>query len=459
MAAKHGQLPQNKELTHGIDKAQRVMKKDEGKLSNTGKAVTKDINNILDTTKRIVEDKNEGELLQNAYYHSHQAGANKSYSERIAELKQLARGDSSKTREEAKNNVSSLATIVKLAILSPEFRESINDVAKILNQLLKTQNERHEQRRMGDAPGSHQPGMTAPGARQPGMGATGARQPGMGAPSHQSRAAHQPGMAAPGAHQPGMAAGSYQAGMGAPGARQAGMGARQPGMATQSRAAHQPGMAARGAHQPGMAPVTEEKRLRRERRENKLIERLVDLAQTLHNNPESRNSINYLVNSSSKLKNYTKEKKGRMKVKEAKDKSKQNNLKIEEHKQQAHLNGRLFLENWIGDDYSLDPLIRQIAFLDRKSESDPELHSLLQDWKKWSTATIKDSSYVNDKPRVRNDVKDLVTRTRFMNQRYSDEISIIRRESAYINKAIQRDDSLLQLREDFSQLGRDILKD
>merc|ERR1712032_1209206 len=111
-----------------------------------------------------------------------------------------------------------------------------------------------------------------------------------------------------------------------------------------------------------------------------------------------------------------------MKVKEAKDKSKQNNLKIEEHKQQAHLNGKLFLENWIGDDYSLDPLIRQIAFLDRKSESDPELHSLLQDWKKWSTATIKDSSYVNDKPRVRNDVKDLVTRTRFMNQRYSDEI-------------------------------------
>jgi len=69
------------------------------------------------------------------------------YSERISELKQIiAGGDRSKTRAEAKENVNSLATIVKLAILSPEFRESINDSANIINQLLKTRSDKNEEK-------------------------------------------------------------------------------------------------------------------------------------------------------------------------------------------------------------------------------------------------------------------------------------------------------------------------
>merc|ERR1711879_1035973 len=52
----------------------------------------------------------------------------------------------------------------------------------------------------------------------------------------------------------------------------------------------------------------EEKKAKREEREDKLIERLVDMAQTLHNNPESRNSIEYLVNSASKLKKFSNDK-------------------------------------------------------------------------------------------------------------------------------------------------------
>merc|ERR1712093_235057 len=66
------------------------------------------------------------------------------YYERMAELKQLAMGDKSASREEAKKNVNSMATIVKLAILSPEFRETIDDIATITNQLLKQKSDKED---------------------------------------------------------------------------------------------------------------------------------------------------------------------------------------------------------------------------------------------------------------------------------------------------------------------------
>merc|ERR1712137_594316 len=97
--------------------------------------------------------------------------------------------------------------------------------------------------------------------------------------------------------------------------------------------------------------------------EDKLVERLVDLAETLHKNPEYRNSIDYLTSSAEKLKSHGKEKKQEMDVKKAEDKSKENTASKEYHKEQARTNGKYFLENWIGDDYSLDPLLKQLRFL------------------------------------------------------------------------------------------------
>merc|ERR1712232_294101 len=145
-AVKEGKLPDNKDLNSGFDTVKKSMGKNNDKLSSTGKVVTQDITNIIDTAQKIVNEKNEGDALQNAYYHSHQAGGNKNFSSRINELKQIASGDSSATRSEAKKNVSSLGTIVKLAILSPEFRETINDMATISNMMLKNQSEKQDKK-------------------------------------------------------------------------------------------------------------------------------------------------------------------------------------------------------------------------------------------------------------------------------------------------------------------------
>mmetsp|Transcript_13585 Transcript_13585/g.21402 ORF Transcript_13585/g.21402 Transcript_13585/m.21402 type:complete len:653 (-) Transcript_13585:12-1970(-) len=400
--AKNGELPPNEDITKGINHIQTAINKDNDKLSTTGQTVNKDINAILNTTKQILNDKNEGELLQKTYYHSHQEGSNKSYSERISELKQIiAGGDRSKTRAEAKENVNSLATIVKLAILSPEFRESINDSANIINQLLKTRSDKNEEKQKSktgelETKTSRDTSITEKNIRDDGV---------------------------------------------------------VEACVVESK------VVSTIAHKEEKEATSEEKRARQERREEKLIERLVDLAQTLHNNSEYRNSITFLIESSGKLKKYTKEKQSSLKEKKLADKGNENDETIKHHKELARLNGKEFIGNWIGDDFSLDRLITQINFLQEESKTDDELKNLLAGWKKWCTATIRDSDYVNNKEKVREDVKELIANTRSISKRYKKEISVIRHEVVFINKAIQRDDSLLQLRDNFAQLSRDIIKD
>lgn len=394
--AKEGHLPDNTELSDGIEKVRYGLNCENPNLSKTGKLVTEDINLLLDDAQLVLNEKNDGNLLQNAYYHSQKAGSNKSYSQRIAQLKEIARGDSSATREEAKKNVSSMGTIVKLALISPEFRETINDIADVLNLLLKRQSDKSE----GKHSDSHPQGDLTTKTTQK---------------TEAQRTVRPDGQV------------------------EACVVETNPTTEIVSK--------------------KEEKKQKNKEREDKLVDRLVDLAQTLHKHPEYRNSIDYMTNSVAKLKKYSSDEGKKMKEKRREDKSKENTIEKEAHKKEIKMNTKKFAENWIGDGYSLDLLIRQINFLYEKSKSDPELRTLLQDWKKWLTSSVKDSSYVSDKQTMRSDIKKLIADTKKMNKRYKDEVFIIRKEVNYINKSIQRDDSIMKIRSDVSKLSRDILRD
>ena len=246
--AKHGELPPNKDINTGIEKIHAGINANNEELSATGQKVTRDVNQILETTKQIVNDKNEGELLQNAYYHSHQAGSNKSYSERVAELKQMATGNVGATREDAKKNVSSFGTIVKLALLSPEFRDSINDVADIINQLLKNQSEKDSS--ISSSHGSHDDRHI------------------------EATTFHETHITEKAVTRDGNV--------------EATVVETTPVTKFETLSSSRP----------------VDKQARRDEKEEKLIERLIDLAQTLHKEPEFRNSVEYLSQSASKLKGF-----------------------------------------------------------------------------------------------------------------------------------------------------------
>jgi len=384
-AARDGKLPGNDDINSGLSKAQTGLAHNDDQLSTTGKAVTKDLTNILETVKSGVNEKNKGNLLQKAYYHSNQTGQQKSFNQRISDLRKtvMGSGDSTQAREEARNNVTSMWTIVRLAFLSPEFRETINDMAQITNDLLKDR-----EARQGVSSGVE---TINPPASQ------------------------------------------------------------QVPLTTQQAQPMQ-------AH--SQVPSTGQHKMSQQEKEDRLVNRLVDLANTLHHNPEYRNSVMYMANSMEKLKNHAQTQKQEAKMSRQVDKAHEPTASKEYHKQEAQVNTKQFVENWIGDDYTLDRLLNQINFLYEQSRQDPELRSLLNDWKQWSTATVKDSSYVEDRERVRRDVKDLIHRTRLvLNGPYREQVNILRREVIYINKALQRDNTVQDLRGDLSQLGRDILND
>ena len=394
--AKDGRLPDNKQVTKGIDKVKEGLNKENDQLSKTGKNVTKDINNILDTTQKILNEKNEGNLLQNTYYHTQKTGSNKSYSERIAELREIATGDPKNSREEARKNVSSMGTIVKLALISPEFRETVNDMAKIINLLLKRQSDKNSGKEPCEDENIQLKAKTVTETN------------------------------------------------------------------TIEKSIRDDGKVEASVVET--APKTKIEKVSKSKKNNKeieekLVNRLIDLAQTLHKNPEYRNSIEYMANSASKLKKFSSEESKIMKEKKKIDKCKENESETKHHEKQARINTKLFVENWIGSDYSLDLLIRNINILYEKSKEDSELKNLLQEWKNWLTLTVKDSEYVADKQKMRNDILHLLEETKKMNERYKEQVYIIRKEVNYINRSIQRDDTLTKLHSDFSKLGKDILRD
>merc|ERR1712137_987564 len=337
--------------------------------------------------------------------------------------------------------------ILKLAFLSPEFRETINDMVSIVNQLLKNQ---EEKRVKGE------PSMNTTATPAPVDTVTTTR-------SIAPEPTYESALTGVSAHTIPVATAPLVAGTGSQFETRGtecthGINTAQDGM-TRDISAQPTAMAP-----TDMSGVNNnaagQRKMTLDEKENLLIDRLVNLAQTLHSNPEYRNAIMYMSNSVKKLKNTAVSKKEEDKAVRAQDKAMEPQSEIEHHKKEAQLNSKEFVENWIGDDYTLDRLLNQIEFLYRSSKSDPELRQLLQDWKNWSTATVQDSAYVQDKERVRADTKDLVRRTRMMSQGpYREQFTILRREFNYINKALQRDRSIQNLRSDMNQLTRDLVMD
>ena len=463
--AKKGYLPDNQEIDRNISKMQSGLTKDSDKLSVTGKMVVNDINAILETTKDIIHTKNDGNILQNAYYHSNQVGTKKSYSERLQELKSITPGNQKEVRAEARKNVSSLSTIVKLALLSPEFRETINDISKITNQLLKKKSDKQkgsidmskEEREMRTAKEDidkiqlekDSEEIIAPPKEEEKVifnPDTGILEEISKEPLEDPRCDRQTTIRSIGALDEGTA---------------------QPVEIVSKPIEKMPNqtMEKTTSTQTSSTTTTKERDFissveRKREKEDKLIERIVELAETLHSHPEYRNSILYLSNSANKLKDISTTKKETIKEKREQDKNNEPSHEVQMHKMEARDNGKKFLENWIGYDYSLDPLLLRISSLYKASKKDPILRQLLQDWKQWSTSTVADSDYIADKQKVRADARDLVDRTKeIFSGPYHEESRVIRTEMNYINKCIQRDDAILQLRENFSVLSKDIIKD
>lgn len=393
---KKGELPSNAELIKGIDKLDAKLKTNEGQLSATGKSVNKDIINLLDTTKLILQEKNHGELIQDAFYHSSQIGSRDDGREKLKQIRSLLSTDLDKQQAKAgaKQNVNNMGTIAKLMITSPQFRKFVNRIIKFMNQMYKLNKPKknkvgHEHESYKDATGLQR---SLP----------------------DDRVAHTENIS---------------------------VGDKQAVIVESAPATHHDshGEPVKPAHIP-QAEL------------DRLIDEFVEFVKILHSHPEYSNSIEYIAETASKLQEKASEKKKDPRLSELKPDEQQ-----KYHKEVIQKDAKQLIENWIGEDYSLDKLIENVRTLHNQSKKDPELKELLHDLREFFKKAAKDETYVNDEEKVRHDAKSLIERSNIiLFGKYRQEVNHIAKELKYLNDSLQNDRVVNELKSNVNDLKNDL---
>nr|CAG8435117.1 12369_t:CDS:2 [Entrophospora candida] len=140
-ALKDGKLPSTAQITKTIDKIQNS-----DELHNAGQGVTPlgkrvlaDTEKLLESTKRVLEEKNAGNQLQNIVYHGVQGAKDINDNTSIpGDFKQKVRTETSAAQRDASQTAQSayqkILRIPSLVMSSPEFRALLNDLNSIAQE-------------------------------------------------------------------------------------------------------------------------------------------------------------------------------------------------------------------------------------------------------------------------------------------------------------------------------------
>ncbi|CAJ0641231.1 17119_t:CDS:2 [Entrophospora sp. SA101] len=140
-ALKDGKLPSTAQITKTIDKIQNS-----DELHNAGHGVTPlgkrilaDTEKLLESTKRVLEEKNAGNQLQNIVYHGVQGAKDINDNTSIpGDFKQKVRTETSAAQRDASQTAQSayqkILRIPSLVMSSPEFRALLNDLNSIAQE-------------------------------------------------------------------------------------------------------------------------------------------------------------------------------------------------------------------------------------------------------------------------------------------------------------------------------------
>jgi len=192
--------------------------------------------------------------------------------------------------------------------------------------------------------------------------------------------------------------------------------------------------------------------------EEKLIDRFLNLLQSLQDYPEYHNSISYISHSLSVMgevvERTTENLESQTQAKTAEDK------KSEMHRDKAQSEIKSFVEEWIGDNYSLDEFLSSLETFKDQVKNDKELSSLFSDMNRFFTKSARDKSYLENKDRVRSDARSLVERTRYLLMcKYQREFQKLKRELLFLSSSIQRDNTVDRFRKDVQSLINHMVMD
>ncbi|PKK78753.1 hypothetical protein RhiirC2_843191 [Rhizophagus irregularis] len=134
---KDGKLPSTDQITRAIETVQKsdALQAPQD-MSPLGKKVMADFERLLDTTKKIFEEKNVGDELQNAIYYGSKATKDITVVTVPDDLKNKATNEASSTQPIFQDAFKKTLLIPQLLISSSEFRKLINDLHSIVQDAL-----------------------------------------------------------------------------------------------------------------------------------------------------------------------------------------------------------------------------------------------------------------------------------------------------------------------------------
>jgi hypothetical protein len=415
-----GHLPTTEQITSTIDRIQAsdAIHDTGSGISPLGRKVLSDTEQLLESTKKVLEEKNVGDELQNFLYFGSKATRDAGESATIPhDLKQKVSSEASTSQSLVQQAFKETLLIPQLLISSSEFRKLVNDVNSIIQDaLLRTVPEKQASE-TGPELGTDEEKDVKEAVQET---------------KQQARESTYP-IAKAAANITGAHVKDYSEG----------------NKTFQEATTHgAKEMASNVRDKMTRIKLTEEQR-------DHLVNRFKNVMIETQSRPEYQEALSNLINIVSRLTQSSKDVGSHV---TGTTKTQVEGSTDETDLQKARDNAKRLIENF-ADHKSLDPLINSLRELGKKIQTDEELRSYFQELKEFVLSSLRDTQFVQETNYVEHGSR-LIDRGRYLLlERYSDTTDRISHEASSFNEALQNDRTTAQWTHDFENLIRDVFLD
>ncbi|RUS19813.1 hypothetical protein BC937DRAFT_86862 [Endogone sp. FLAS-F59071] len=418
-----GKLPTTSDITQSIDnvKQSNTFQETASSMSPAGQKVMADTERILDTAKKVLEEKNSNDELQTAIYHSAKAAKGTTNTARRDASGRDIQGDLQAGGETAQQLVQEGSrrawNVARVVVTSSEFRRLINDLQQVLQDAIEAGISGDEQRKANVGSNIGDDRESDPRDAVEAVGNTGRQH--VSSAYKSATAGAEPIIE------------SFSA-----------------GEVSAAEAGKELGRAAAR----GIRSTVEGIELSDEQRDV-LVGRFKKILLEAHSSDEFQSALDDLLEIVHAIARRGEElgQKASATAHKAKEEHDEN-IAI------AHNSAKQLVEKFASGK-SLDPLMNAIAEMGRDMRNDPDLRNVMDEMNEFMRRSLRDTDYI-ERADWNQEASNLLKRGRsILQERYRGPTDAIFDEaSAFIN-ALQRDSVTNELASDLDQLTRDLFID
>jgi len=418
-ALKEGKLPTTDQVTRTLESVQNsdALQDVASGMSPLGQKVLADTERLLDTTRKIFEEKNVGDELQHVIYHTGKATKDTATTATVPEdLKRKTTNEATSTQPLVQDALRKTMIIPKLLVSSSEFRKLINDLHSIIQDALFRAIPGKDPSDIDAGVGSDQEKTIEQAKNETAQHAREGTYP-----------VAKEAADITGAHVKDFSEGKSAKDTATDGAKH---------------------LATHFKDKFTGYQLTEEQR-------DRLVNRFKNLMIETQSNPEYQSVLEDLINIISQINEQSQHVTGQVKetaktqADAATDKT---DLQI------AHENAKRLIENF-ANHKSLDPLINALKTLGNDIRNDDELRSYFNELREFSISSLRDPNFVQETDYIDHGSRLIDRGRHLLLERYSEHTDRIADEAASFNEALQNDPLTSQWTKDLETLVRDMFMD